>query len=531
MLAYDSYSKSIIGTVVEQKIRLFLNIRRIVNLPVFETVPSTTPIANQIVNKLFDLFVLELKDQGAYYEFAFCSIFINSPDYDFVTNDESVSLQKAEESLRLAFVQIASTEKLFNEASSPDAFNNPDLLFNFLKDKKYQREIPKFSRKLFLGSQTDTFIKGKIGGIKSKDWLGTDILKASSNEKTISELMKNDSPFYVDFFYRKKPNVKIADNDKEYRYSYIGEGDGYEGKIQFQTNKDFAYRGARIMFNLTSAITANTTEPDVFGKIKYFPLNPSRFLPYSLNLLNILDVQNPSKARTYVEKFPLPFLSNYQNTKLTNTDPSSPSNRLADSAGLGEPTFLSSVVFKLQFGTNPDNLFDAGSPHFLSGRTKSKYEVDSNYFLALRKALGNVLNWDYLMWSKSLVCFEVLASIEQSIPSDEFLFCYFPIIVAEFVDETNTLSDDQIVEKLIQTQEAKFLQNSIDFEELNKKKSSPVDIIVVNEENLKNIKTNYKTTISIGGATQQINTFEQLDSVSKELNNTLSNLINLDGEQ
>ena len=70
MLAYDSYSKSVIGTVVEQKIRLFLNIRRIVNLPVFETVPPKTPIANQIVSKLFDIFVQELKEQNTYYEFA-----------------------------------------------------------------------------------------------------------------------------------------------------------------------------------------------------------------------------------------------------------------------------------------------------------------------------------------------------------------------------------------------------------------------------------------------------------------------------
>ena len=155
-------------------------------------------------------------------------------------------------------------------------------------------------------------------------------------------------------------------------------------------------------------------------------------------------MQDPSLATTYVKKFPLPFLSNYQNTKKTNADPSSPSNRLADSVGLGEPTFLSSAVFKLQSGNNPDNLFNQGSPHFLTGLVKgpqSTFEIDSNYFLALRKALGDVLNWDYLSWSKSLVCFEIPASAQKSIPYDEFLFCYFPIIVAEFVDETNTLSD------------------------------------------------------------------------------------------
>ena len=82
-------------------------------------------------------------------------------------------------------MRVATTEKLFNESASSDQFEGPDLLFNFLKDKKFQREIPTFSRRLKLGSQTDSFIKGKIGKLTASSLLGTDILKAESNEKTI----------------------------------------------------------------------------------------------------------------------------------------------------------------------------------------------------------------------------------------------------------------------------------------------------------------------------------------------------------
>ena len=134
MLAYDSYSKSVIGTVVEQKIRLFLNIRRVINLPVFETVSPKAPIANQIINKLFEIFVAKLKKENVYYQYAFSSVFVNAPDYDFVTNDEQVSIKKAQESLKEVFFQIASTEKLFNESASSEQFEDTqDLLFNFLK--------------------------------------------------------------------------------------------------------------------------------------------------------------------------------------------------------------------------------------------------------------------------------------------------------------------------------------------------------------------------------------------------------------
>ena len=84
---------------------------------------------------------------------------------------------------------------------------------------------------------------------------------------------------------------------------------------------------------------------------------------------------------------------------------------------------------------------------------------------------------------------------------------------------------------LYQTKEAKFLQNTINIEELNKQKSGPVDIITTNEQNLEALKTKFVSPVGLGNTTGQIKTFKQLDDISKELDNTLSNLINLDGEQ
>ena len=82
MLAYDSYSKSVIGSVIEQKIRLFLNVRKIVNFPVFQSLSSASPDVNLISDELFKSFKEELGTgpSGVYYEYALSSILIDTPE-------------------------------------------------------------------------------------------------------------------------------------------------------------------------------------------------------------------------------------------------------------------------------------------------------------------------------------------------------------------------------------------------------------------------------------------------------------------
>ncbi len=105
MLGFDSYSKSIIGSIVEQRIRLFLTKRKIINIPVFKTVSKSDSITiEQIGGKLFEFFKFETGD--LFYYYAFSSIFLNTPDYNFLINDDAESLKKAEDNLRAMFDKI-----------------------------------------------------------------------------------------------------------------------------------------------------------------------------------------------------------------------------------------------------------------------------------------------------------------------------------------------------------------------------------------------------------------------------------------
>lgn len=527
MLAYDSYSKSVIGSVIEQKIRLFLNVRKIVNFPVFKSLSSASPDVNLISDELFKSFKEELGTgpSGVYYEYALSSILIDTPDWDFVTNDESVSIKKAEESFKNKFNKILISKEFFDNADEKATKGTPSL-FNFLKESKYQKEISIFAQKIELGKDTNKFLPGNSA--KPLTPVKSDILVPTDGKSVAKLMSENDSPFYIEFFYRKRPEINIGEDDREYRYAYFGEGDGYLNFPPFLTTEKYAFRGARLMFNLTSAITQSKTSEDSFGKFIYKPLIPSKFLPYRLNLLN--SSGKGDGPRTYVKKFPLPFLSNYQNKSLNSTSVAIPSNRIADSVGDGEPTFLSSVVTKLQIGDKPDNLA-AVSPHFFAGGLKNKEDIDKNYFLALKSAntYKDFNNWDYLMWSKSLVCFEIPDVNSES------LTCYFPIVVDEFIDtsDNQSLSDDLIVDSLLQQPNVKFLENIIDVEKLTEKQSGPVDIVKSNEKNIKSIFEKYISPVSFGPTTfypPNNNIFKTIDNASKNLDKTLLNLINLDGE-
>tara|TARA_Y100001973_G_C5190410_1_gene330608 strand:+ start:585 stop:2225 length:1641 start_codon:yes stop_codon:yes gene_type:complete len=546
MLAYDSYTKSVIGSVIEQRIRLFLNIRKIVNIPVFTSTVANTSTANDVADVFYKHFKNELGlgANGLYYDYAFSSILIDSPDYDFITNDRSTSLQKAEESLKNIFEDIINKKEFFSGTGDmQEPIDTSKSVLSFLKDTRYQREIPRFVKKLKLGDITDIFVKenNKNVGSLSDYWLKTDLLTPSKNEFTIQQMMDtNESPFYIDFFYRKKPSIKIGEQDREYRYSYQGEGDGYSNsQLPFQTGKDFAYRGARIMLNLTSALSINTSVVSSYGKIKYYPIKPSRYLPYYLNLINIInqDFNVQSNLRTYVDEYQLPFLSVYQNIG-KNADV--PANTLAAAktfSGDTVQTFLSSAVFKLQTGLNPDNIVSDGSPHYFTGQYKTKYDVDKNVFLKMKKEHPkSKTDFDFLMWSKSLICFETseLNADEETTMGN--LYCYFPMIIAEFIDETNELTDQEIIDKLLDSEQVKLFDNVIDKEKLFESLGTN-NIVEENEKNIQKLLENYISPVELdlAGTTAKLypegnNPFQQIINASKSLDNTLLNLINLDGE-
>ncbi|HAI43833.1 MAG TPA: hypothetical protein DCM40_39915, partial [Maribacter sp.] len=63
MLGYDSYSKSIFGLVTEQRVRFFLTKRRILNIPLFNSINKNNSVkVKELVDALFPFFEQEIQE-------------------------------------------------------------------------------------------------------------------------------------------------------------------------------------------------------------------------------------------------------------------------------------------------------------------------------------------------------------------------------------------------------------------------------------------------------------------------------------
>lgn len=512
MLGFDSYSKSIIGSIVEQRIRLFLTKRKIINIPVFKTVSKSDNVTiGPIGDKLFEFFKGETAD--LFYYYAFSSILLNTPDYNFLINDDAESLKKAEDNLRDMFNKILLD---FFEGESTDQNDQVDNsnLFNFIKDPKYQREIPAFGATL-------TFDQLQKQNVKDGDLpFFADVLKVDGNNKKTTKgkekklISEMPQPFYVDFFYRNKES-------NLYFQKYVGEGDGIGSGADAAFPLQNYNRGARLMFNLTSGITQPTVSTDFFGDFNYYPLQPSKFLPFfSTQVDNI----SPPK---FVKDYPLPFLSTnvpksgvYETYTTTNRPTS------GESTAYG-PTFLYGVVRKIQNGNGAKPL-KKESVHWI---TDTEYvnngdSLDKHYFYALKYAVDatkiedklnypEFKNWNELMWSKSLVCFDWSPG-NGTVPAK--MYAYFPMIIAEYVSESGE-DDNTIINKLLETEEVKLFNNLIKKEKISEQPTSLVQIIIDNE------------TVSSGKSNISLLFDNTTIKIQEEkLDNMLLKLINFDEE-
>jgi len=470
MLGFDSYSKSIIGSIVEQRIRLFLTKRKIINIPVFKTVSKSDSVTIGLIGeKLFEFFKAETGD--LFYYYAFSSILLNTPDYNFLINDDAESLKKAEENLRDMFDKILLD---FFEGESPDQNNQVDnsKLFNFIKEPKYQRDLPPFKAKL----TKEQLNVQKLDGIPPFADVLSKIFVKDSKQKLIYQMPQ---PFYVDFFYRYK-----GEDQELLKYEpllkYVSSGDGIGVTEDPATAFDVANtglfnRGARLMFNLTSGITQPTGSTDSFDLFNYYPLQPSRFLPFFSAQINNI---SPPK---FVRDYPLPFLStnvpklvgkNKNGVVETTNRPTS-----GESPVYG-PTFLYGVVRKIQNGNGAKPLKEVHWIKDKDGYATSKDSLDKHYFYALKSAgaYPEFKKWNELMWSKSLVCFDYLP---ESNPPE--MYAYFPMIIAEYVSESGE-DDETIISKLLETKEVKLFNYVIDKTKITEKETSLVDIIIKNEK-------------------------------------------------
>jgi len=549
MLGFDAYTKSVIASIVQQRIRIFLVKRGIIDLPLLKKYFRYGNIATAILDELFDNFRTELREAKVYEDYAFASIFIKEADYDFLSSDSATSIAKADAALRSAFGAV-STILFKGDDKSDDVltFGDEDLIFGFLKQPQFQREIPHYSN-------TDSMQAGPSTHYLTGKPFGNTFL---STDKPISDIK---SPFYVEFFYRLKPNVAVVlPSAKREYYNYyskldkmneyvpkevvkIGGGATFTSTPEhwitdtitepalFNSNFD---RGVRLMFNLTSAMElytglkgkpdpAKSTPADYYSGI---PLVPTKSLPFFTGFKGL-----------FRKLYPLPFLSEFNTKFKTN---------YRDWQGGYAQTFLAAAIwiFSKNRGVDPGLVKESNyfrgpyqpkwNPAQNIGGKVSWYWADKPHSFYQEMAAAYPFpdsNFDapYLKWSKSLISFEHdKTGAKGNYPTADAAYLYFPMILGEYIDLSGKDTDNnQLVDKLLKTETVEYLKSLVKTEEdtgITQGVNAIIKSFSTNETNilLLSLLPNQKEK----DKNSPFNTSEE----EKGLDNMLLNLINFDEE-
>ena len=403
-----------------------------------------------------------------------------------------------------------------------------------MTQKKFQREIPKYGPyNLFYGKGPD----GHLSGLQPFE----SAFLTPTDGKTIDTIK---SPFYVEYFYRLKPDYNLAPSFgiREY-YNYIskqdklvitsdppssnfpfGSGDADFGPLsEFDKNFD---RGIRLMFNLTAGIAI---KKDPSG---YFYAEPTDNLPFFKH-------KKDTKKTTYTDLYPLPFLSDYN---LVDPGPNYAKYNYGKREGTSGGSFLSALWLAqqaLNFGVKKKKNYLEGKffNEYNSGVKDGKAVVSSktNFYTQLAVSYYSSIFpqgttpqiptpanqkrfWPpALQWSKSLVSLEAADKVKIKDPC----YAYFPMIIGELVDTTGIMNDTQLLEGLLKTETVTYLKSLVP------KTSVGVASNEFLQKQLEFNNINLALLSSFGpDSTNPFNTKEE----EKGLDNMLINLINFDEE-
>ena len=588
MLGFDAYTKSNFGAILEQRIRIFFSKRFLINYPVILQIKSSNDGVeiNNLVSTTFDTFKKELEEKNLYYHYAVSSLLLDNPDYDFLTNNEQDTIESADKSIKVIYSKIV---KEILRSYNPDvALTETNKLFSFLKSPTYHRLIPSYSdpgegeekdfkedlldfeRKIPNKNTINNTIEFKAPG--SQALLGLTQEEKAKNEKLRFQdqgrnvpISKIPSPFYIEYFWRMKPNPAAVgpepfSNEKQFgqkygdditsfeelrqKYYYAGEAEKnkYIGKYKFQ-------RGVRLMYNLTAFIE-ETDKPYIkpytvkLNKKTYTfrTLEPKQWLPmFGLN--NYENVPNGE-----AHPFPLPFLTDFNN--VNNGKQSFLQNAYLKMARSTNPTEM-----KAKESKNPTNITLKNDLYFTNnyGTTSGgqTFDINKNFYWGYKES-SNYSKVDFFKMrsSKSLISFEI-ESINPPPNSPDlkvlgmanYLNLYFPIILAEELSEdvvgyhSKTIDQIPAFQKLVENllsgnnDQIKYLRSTMDYTETKKfltvKKTASSsflgDIIDDNEENLKTMMKNEQSK-------KDKALFFDTTEIENSLDNLLLNLINFDEE-
>jgi len=384
MLGFSQYSQVSYTSIIEQKIRLFLLASfslspRLAGL-MQEVLKGSETLQYSIVDPLFELFVKNLKDKNVYEEYLIPSVFIENVKYDFITNEESKTLDLAEQNLKNTFFRVIK-EVLDEEGVVPNQKDETSSAFltALLKLNKI-RIVPGFSKSNFILSPT----------IVEYDQL---FQETPSNDKSL---------FYLEKFYRIRKDVteKLTLNEIK-RAQFLGIGDRNlffeemkkESKLSGQIEDNFV-QGIRLMFNLTSLIDIDFSV--IPAKVEISDKLPA-YNKSSLQILPFLDISLLSKLSdicTFIGKD-----RNYYKLQLSNAT---------------KKVFIKEFEYQT-ISVTPE-------------------QVEQSVEKVIKSAQEKASDKDSFIYSKSLICAEYGGT-----PSG--VSVYFPIIMSEFVSENYNNSD------------------------------------------------------------------------------------------
>ena len=545
MLGFDAYNKTMFSAIVQQRIELFLAKRIVINLPLVikAKVDNDTAFLSEFTETLYPIFKNQLKEKNLYFHYALASIFIEDPDYNFIISNDQDTIQKAETTLEEYFNKIVEDVILQQNSSLVNPETEKKNLFSFLlSTTENHRFIPSFTPEGEKEIRKWTGIGADLLQIKESKRIPPVIAKALGDKayqqslddalRFSQPISKINSPFYIEYFYRpanyaeERKNLNLqAISLYEGTYALklstlatLKYGGYYDTRLSDYKNK--LNRGVRLMFNIGAAIEQNTEVVEGGKTLKYYRIYPTKFAPLSgfegFNKTSNEDSQSLA----------IPFLA-------------APGG---DGEGNPGPSFLNGLIFKMATvgvkglppkelkadkadrpdanqNLNQKNIFSLKNDLYLTCPSTENektggtvWDVNKNYYSAYKDLYENV-NLEGIRANKNLISFEkeiitYFKNQDGEGAAEEWINCYFPIIIAEYVDEGTVFdsdSDGQMPDLLIESKnfeplykkmieeemgQIKFLNEYINKQETadNLFEEDEVDVKKIVEANENNIK-------------------------------------------
>jgi len=258
MLGFSQYSQVSYVAIIEQKMRVFF-------LSTFVLSPrlagllqgafnASGTLQSAVLDSLFELFVQSLKEKNIYEEYLVPSVFIDNINYDYVTNEDSKTLELAEQNFKDTFFRVL--KEVLGAGSTPEEKpTQPTSAFlSALLIAKKIRPIPEYKDDIFLKIPANPLVE-----------VGEPITSLFDGSSLVDNNM-----FYLETFFRLRDDVASTLSKNQIlkaQFLSNSEASTYikENKLKGSLTDNFV-RGVRLMMNLTSLVSPKSKNLPAFNK-------------------------------------------------------------------------------------------------------------------------------------------------------------------------------------------------------------------------------------------------------------------------